>query len=245
MIQTSQSISHQLISNAGITEGMRVLDFGCGTGELSRLLLEAVGNNGEVIGIDLNERPLTVARNRYESANCSFYNIDILTSHIPLGEFDAVIGRRVLKYLPDPVQVLKKLNTLLKAHGLIAFQEIDSAIPNNNPNLALHNTVRNWIWDTITAEGASVHIGSVLPQLFTDSGFEVEDLFVQGNIQGMNGYFMENVVKAILPRIVHHRIATEEEIEITTLAQRLTDERSQNRLFFCDSTFAIWGRKTV
>jgi len=54
----------QLIAGLRLRAGMRVLDAGCGTGEALNWLLEAVGPDGEVVGIDLSARHATVARSR-------------------------------------------------------------------------------------------------------------------------------------------------------------------------------------
>jgi ubiquinone/menaquinone biosynthesis C-methylase UbiE len=46
--------SAHLLRLAGITSGMRVLDVGCGAGDMSRLVAELVGPEGAVTGVDLN-----------------------------------------------------------------------------------------------------------------------------------------------------------------------------------------------
>ena len=58
------SITNRLIKDAGIVQGMRVLDLGCGKGDVSLLLAKAVGPSGEVVGVDRSNKVLEVARNR-------------------------------------------------------------------------------------------------------------------------------------------------------------------------------------
>jgi ubiquinone/menaquinone biosynthesis C-methylase UbiE len=48
-------ITERLLRSAGIEPGMRVLDIGCGAGDVSMLAAELVGSTGSVVGIDRNE----------------------------------------------------------------------------------------------------------------------------------------------------------------------------------------------
>ena len=54
--------AYELLIRAGIQPGMRVADFGCGTGMVTQLLAELVGPAGEVIGIDFSGDQLEQAR---------------------------------------------------------------------------------------------------------------------------------------------------------------------------------------
>lgn len=51
----------RLVNECGIAAGMRVLDIGCGTGDVSMLLADAVGPSGKVVGIDREERAVEVS----------------------------------------------------------------------------------------------------------------------------------------------------------------------------------------
>src|SRR5262249_7559457 len=51
----------RLLLKAGLTPGMRVADFGCGIGAVTRMLAELVGPKGHVTGIDAYENQLTQA----------------------------------------------------------------------------------------------------------------------------------------------------------------------------------------
>lgn len=52
----------RLFEAAHIREGMRVLEVGCATGEVTQLLSEIVGAAGEVVGVDVNEQLLELAK---------------------------------------------------------------------------------------------------------------------------------------------------------------------------------------
>jgi ubiquinone/menaquinone biosynthesis C-methylase UbiE len=91
-------ITERLLRSAGIEPGMRVLDVGCGAGDVSMLAAELVGSTGSVIGIDRNEQVLAIARERAQMAK--FGQIDFKEASIGTYSdpepFDLVVGRYVL-----------------------------------------------------------------------------------------------------------------------------------------------------
>src|SRR6266851_3545534 len=60
-------VTGRLIHESGIGPGMRVLDIGCGVGDVSMLLADAVGPSGAVLGIDREQRAIEAARHRAAS----------------------------------------------------------------------------------------------------------------------------------------------------------------------------------
>jgi ubiquinone/menaquinone biosynthesis C-methylase UbiE len=57
-------ITERLLRNAGIEAGMRILDLGCGAGDVAMLAVELVGPEGAIVGIDRNQEVLNVAKER-------------------------------------------------------------------------------------------------------------------------------------------------------------------------------------
>lgn len=105
---------------------MRVLDAGCGNGDLSRFLSGLVGRGGEVVTINRSEQALAIARATAIAppAAPDHYCRADLTGKLPdLAQFDAIVGRRVLMYLSDRAATLARLARLAKPGAIIAFQE--------------------------------------------------------------------------------------------------------------------------
>ncbi|MCC9857566.1 class I SAM-dependent methyltransferase, partial [Streptococcus agalactiae] len=93
-----EDFSKALLKKA-LQPGMRVMDIGCGSGELTRLAADIVGKEGDVVGIDINEQLLWQARHDNGYANVSYQNADLAAfSSFETKSFDAIIGRRVLMY---------------------------------------------------------------------------------------------------------------------------------------------------
>src|SRR5262245_24561251 len=71
-------ITRRLIRECNIKPGMRVLDIGCGAGDVSMMLAEAVGPSGLVVAIDREARAIETVRSRAKAAG--HHNIDAVVA---------------------------------------------------------------------------------------------------------------------------------------------------------------------
>ncbi len=84
MDDSRNRFTKELLSRSGIRENMRVLDIGCGTGEVSFLLAKLMNGTGEVIGIDKDEVSIsfgTTKAKRGDITNITFINKAIEDFH--------------------------------------------------------------------------------------------------------------------------------------------------------------------
>lgn len=103
--------------------------------------------------------------------------MDIADAASELGTFDAIIGRRILMYLPDPFQAIKALITCLKPGGRIVFQESDAIGAGELiEKFPLHTKVQQWAWETVAKEQGNIHIGSELYTLFLQAGLQIQEV---------------------------------------------------------------------
>lgn len=103
------------------SQGKLILDAGCGSGYKALILAEA-NPGAKIVGIDLSEKSINVARQRLEYHN--FENVEFhvmsLLDIASLGlEFDYINNDEVLYLLPNPLEGLKAMKSVLKPDGII------------------------------------------------------------------------------------------------------------------------------
>jgi ubiquinone/menaquinone biosynthesis C-methylase UbiE len=100
-----------------LSEGMRVLDAGCGTGDDVRAIAEIVGATGHVAGVDSSRTMIEEARARGIPANAEFAVADAGALPFPDGAFDAVRAERLFQHLVRPQPAANELRRVLAPGG--------------------------------------------------------------------------------------------------------------------------------
>jgi ubiquinone/menaquinone biosynthesis C-methylase UbiE len=110
----------QMVGLLGLEPGMRVLDVCCGTGASALPAAKVVGNGGRVIGVDLAENLLELARRKAKAVqleNIEFLKADMTELPFEHESFDAVIIVFGIFFVPDMVGQVRKLWSLVKPGG--------------------------------------------------------------------------------------------------------------------------------
>lgn len=124
-------------------EGMRILDLGSGSGRDAYLLAALVGEAGEVVGVDMTDEQLAVARRHQnyhrEAFGFAKSNVQFLKGYIeeldalglPPASFDIVISNCVINLSTDKAKVIGDVKRLLKPGGEFYFSDVyaDRRIP--------------------------------------------------------------------------------------------------------------------
>jgi arsenite methyltransferase len=97
--------------------GERVIDIGCGPGFLTQPMADAVGDGGCVLGIDVSEPALALARRRCSHAWVEFRLDDVQDLKEPADSFDVVTCVQVLEYVPDVEQAIAEIRRVLRPGG--------------------------------------------------------------------------------------------------------------------------------
>jgi SAM-dependent methyltransferase len=250
--QAFEPFTRQLLQLVGITSGMRVLDVGSGSGDVAFLAAELVGSNGEVIGIDRATPAVEWATARARSRGAG--NVKFLVGDPAEMQFDqpfdAVVGRLVLMYCPDPVDVVRKLIRRLRVGGLVVFQEFDIEDCRSFPPAPTHTRATNWIKRSLAASGARLQLGLELFGMFRAAGLPEPslrmDTLIGGGLDCIGYQLIAEVVESLLPEIEKRQIATAAEVEISTLARRMCDEVvSTNGVILSPGLGGAWSRKSA
>lgn len=120
--------SEALLKRAGLRPGMRVVEFGCGTGNMTCWLTERVGSTGSVVGLDNSRAQLALARRQAKArqlTNAVFVLADIYDPGLPRGSFDLAYARLLLMHLTDPVSALRAMKRLVRPGGAVVCEEMD------------------------------------------------------------------------------------------------------------------------
>jgi SAM-dependent methyltransferase len=112
---------------AGIAPGMSVLDLGSGMGDVSLNVADIVGPQGRVLGLDRDPVPVSKARQRVAVEGCDDtveFQVTALEDFNTAERFDAIVGRYILLYQPDPAAILRRYAQFLRPGGVVVFHEV-------------------------------------------------------------------------------------------------------------------------
>jgi arsenite methyltransferase len=106
--------------------GERILDVGCGPGFYAAELLDAVGPNGSVTGIDASPAMLAIAAQRTEAhPNVAFHEADVTSLPVESEDFDAAVSVQVLEYVDDVPAALGEMYRALRSGGRVVLWDVD------------------------------------------------------------------------------------------------------------------------
>lgn len=229
-------LTDSFLRRAGVAGGMRVLEIGCGIGEVSLICGRLVGPHGRLHCIDMNAHALETAEARVRSAghdHVSFEQTDI-ASHTPVRAYDAVIGRHVLIHNADALGVLRKAVSLVHVGGLIAFQEYDlSYFPKSYPELPLMWSVQELIVEFYRRAVSRPNIGSQLFWLMQEAGLPSPECRMEcvmdGGPHSPVYEWLTETLRSLLPQMEALGMTTGSTGVSETLPERLREEALQTR----------------
>ena len=237
-----------ILQFAGLAEGMRVLDLGSGTGAVSFVAAELVGSAGQVVGIDQSPDAVANATTRASERGLSNMRFVVGDIHDPApgGPFDAIVGRLVLMYVPDPSAVLRTQASVLRAGGVVVPIEFDIPSARSLPSTPLVTRASSWVVEAFKAANVDPALGPRLWSVLSEA-----DLRPQGMI-GVQPHFgpddrdgaaiLAGIVRAALPLIERAGVATAAEVDADTLQQRISDElATAGAVFAHPIVIGAWG----
>lgn len=223
--------TEKLFRAAGIGPGARVLDCGSGGGDVSIIVSELVTSSGEVLGIDRDAHNVDAANRRVKDLGLTHVRFETGDISVPPdGPFDATVGRLVLMYQPEIEAVLRALADRLVPRGVMAFLEYDhmpSAEVAMWPRSPSIDQLFRWTDAAFEALRVQPRMGTRLPSLLRDVGLQPQPPYeLTGAMYSGTDVLthVTTVMRGISPLLAAYGIATEEEIEIDTFAERVSAE---------------------
>ena len=109
----------QLLNHLKISQGSKVLDLGCGTGNITFLLAERVGSTGQVIGVDPDKKRIDIAKESNKRPNVTFLVGD--DQSFPEDQYDIVFTSYVLHWIKNKQAAFQKIASSTRPGGQFAM----------------------------------------------------------------------------------------------------------------------------
>jgi ubiquinone/menaquinone biosynthesis C-methylase UbiE len=111
------------LQGLNLKDGMTVLDVGCGLGDTTRAIGSLISPSGTVIGLDVSQAMIDVAKKRSDHSNENYRTGDVTQLDFADNTFDAIHIERVLHHVKDAEKGLKELYRVLKPGGRLCLFE--------------------------------------------------------------------------------------------------------------------------
>jgi SAM-dependent methyltransferase len=229
-------LTDSFLRRVGISAGMRVLELGCGIGEVTLIAARLLGPHGSLLSLDLDVTAVETAKARVASAghrNVRCEVADVLT-YEPGRTFDAVIGRHFLIHMSDALGLLRKAVGLVHSGGVVAFQEFDlETVPRGYPDMPLTFASQDLIREFFRRAVTRANMGVQLPYLMQQAGLPPPEVrsesCVDGGPHSPVYEWIAETIRSTLPRMEALGITTAAEVDIDTLEQRMRQEAMETR----------------
>jgi precorrin-6B methylase 2 len=160
-----------LLEDAGLKHGDRVLDVGCGGGQVALDMAEIVGSEGHVLGIDFDPHVLELAREDARKAGVRTVEFETADAHhFEGGPFSFIHARFLLSHVSEPEQVLGRLKAMLAAGGRIAVEDIDMSGAYCFPADAAQDRYQALYTEAVRRGGGDANLGRRLPAVALAAG---------------------------------------------------------------------------
>lgn len=247
-----RDLTRDLFVRAGVRQGMRVLDYGGGAGDVAMLVSEIVGSSSEVVSFDRSGEAVSKARTRATErgfGHIRFIEADEGTLQDVLGSerFDAVVGRLILVFQKDPAAALRKVMRYVHTGGIVAFHEYDQdAGCWSQPRLPLFEQLFSWIIETFRRSGMVTDAGRV-SRVFREAGVQAMRIVREGQVTDgtdpLAHPFLVDIMRTMLPLAEKSGVTTAAQVQIETLLDRLSLESTRAEARWIPAYMvAAWGR---
>ena len=167
-----------VVEAAQIKEGHRVIDIACGTGALAIAILDRIGAQGSIVGIDINEGMLDVAK--LKSSRVEWLNAP--AEALPFGDdnFDCAVSQFGLMYFEDRESALREMMRVVQPGGTLAIVVWDKL--ENNPGFAAEERLWQHVFGGEAADESPNNLGDkkTLQNLFKGSGMPNAEITTRG-----------------------------------------------------------------
>ncbi len=169
-----------LVARAEPRSDDRILDVGCGTGIVSRMVSPMVGSSGRVVGLDIDKEMLAVARSLVPAdvGQVEWREGDVVEMPFEDAEFDLVFCQAALQFFPDRIAALLEIHRVLAPSGRVVVSVFRSIERNPAYEVLARALERHVSPEAGAMRRAIFSLGDAdeLVSLLVDAGFEMNSL---------------------------------------------------------------------
>jgi ubiquinone/menaquinone biosynthesis C-methylase UbiE len=236
----------RLLQRAGVAAGMHCLDVGCGGGSVSLEIAKLVGPGGSVVGLDMDEVKLELARQA--AAEQQVRNVEFRCGNVndwnEPGAYDVVVSRFVLQHLREPLELLRRMWDGVRPGGVLLVEDAEiGGCFSDPPNEGLDFYVRTYC-EALERAGGDPWLGRKLPRLFREAGIPGcrFSLFQPANVSGEEKTLPLLTLEATREAILSTGVAGLEELRSALASlSKFTDD--PGTLIAGPRIFQAWSRR--
>ncbi len=245
LAEVLEDSTSRLLKQAGIREGMRFLDLGCGGGHVSRMAAKLLGDSGSVTAVDFDAEIVALAQQDAEDEglkNISFqsgsaYDVDYN------GVFDVAYSRFLLSHLNEPEKVIRNMRRAVKPGGKVVIEDIDFSGHYCYPKCTAFDKYVELFVKAAANNGQNANIGLSLYSMCRQEGLlQVEYDVVQPSFAMSQGKWMAWLtLDRISGTLKSQGLATEEEVA-GMLSELEAFTNDPHTIISLPRIFRVWGQ---
>jgi SAM-dependent methyltransferase len=234
-----------LFHRVGLREGMKVVEVGCGSGNIACWVAERVGPGGSVVAIDNSPGQIEQANAQARVRglhNIDFHVADAYAPRLPEGAFDLAYCRLVLMHLTHPAEALRAMRSLVRPGGLVVCEEMDLGCWLCDPPAAAMTRFFELNEALGRRLGEDFRLGASLHRLFRQAGFARPDVGANFALalRGAEKRLLGMTFVEFGPALVRQGLATQAEVDgVGAELMRLADD--EVTLFGFPLVAQVWG----
>ena len=162
-----------LFDQLGLAPGSRAVEIGCGPQGCLELLSSRVGPAGSVVGIELSDHAVQLARDFLSDRGIT--NVEVRQGHatatgLPREHYDLATARLVLVNVPEPEKIVAEMVALVRSGGVVALHEADWIAHVCDPPLPAWDRLTRALEAYSKAKGIDLYIGRRLARILRNAG---------------------------------------------------------------------------
>lgn len=223
-----------------LQSGETVVDIGSGPGLLCDAMADAVGPTGRVIGIDISDDLLMLARARNARTWLSYEKGDATSLPIPASSVDIAVATQVIEYVADVNRALSEVERVLKPGGraLIVDTDWDGVVWHSSSPERMESVLQAW-----EAHCSHPRLPRTMPRRLRAAGLEVQSVT---GFAIVNTRFDDRAYSAGLARFIDEFVCKQESLangEIRGWLHDLEALSSRDEYFFSTTRHFFAARK--